>query len=185
MLKNPDVQIFGAIGANSDIWQHIATFAWWHVQVIFNSSSIKLWYKNLNCIFFTLSRYFEKGSLQYHLAYFINSYNWFLYFGTRNCCIKLLLEYMLLSGLPLKVTCTCHRAKIIICCQTQLVAPIAPKICVGGSLNMLNPNLASDLLSGHSRNTIQYYLCASLTGIVSKYKCLTLRTAFGHLTDLA
>ena len=52
MLKNPPVQIFGAIGATSGVWQHIAIFAWWHVQVIFNSSSIKLYIKILNFIFF-------------------------------------------------------------------------------------------------------------------------------------
>ena len=40
--------------------------------------------------------------------------------------------------LELKITCTCHRAKIAICCQTPLVAPIAPKICTGGFFNMLN-----------------------------------------------
>ena len=30
--------------------------------------------------------------------------------------------------LKLKITCTCHQAKNKICCQTPLVAPIAPKI---------------------------------------------------------
>ena len=30
--------------------------------------------------------------------------------------------------LKLKITCTSHQAKIAICCQTPLVAPIAPKI---------------------------------------------------------
>ena len=29
--------------------------------------------------------------------------------------------------LELKITCTCHQAKITICCQTPLVAPIALK----------------------------------------------------------
>ena len=55
--------------------------------------------------------------------------------------------------LELKITCTCHRAKIAICCQTPLVAPIAPKICTGGFFNMLNPNLPSVLNFDHSRNT--------------------------------
>ena len=55
--------------------------------------------------------------------------------------------------LELKITCTCHQAKNKICCQTPLVAPIAPKICTGGFFNMLNPNLPSDLLSDHSSNT--------------------------------
>ena len=35
--------------------------------------------------------------------------------------------------LELKITCTCHQAKNTICCQTPLVAQIAPKICTGGS----------------------------------------------------
>ena len=55
--------------------------------------------------------------------------------------------------LELKITCTCHQAKIAICCQKPLVAPIASKLCTGGFLNMLNPNLPSDLLSDHSSNT--------------------------------
>ena len=55
--------------------------------------------------------------------------------------------------LELKITCTCHQAKNKICCQTPLVAPIAPKICTGGFFNMLNPNLPSDLLSDYSSNT--------------------------------
>ena len=54
--------------------------------------------------------------------------------------------------LELKITCTCHLAKITICCQTPLVAPIAPKICKG-VFNTLNPNFPSDLLSDHSSNT--------------------------------
>ena len=49
--------------------------------------------------------------------------------------------------LELKITCACHQAKIAICCQTPLVAPIASKICTGGFINMLNPKLPSDLLS--------------------------------------
>ena len=52
--------------------------------------------------------------------------------------------------LELKFTCTCHQAKIAICCQTPLVAPIASKICTGAFLNMLNSNLPSYLLSDHS-----------------------------------
>ena len=55
--------------------------------------------------------------------------------------------------LELKITCACHQAKIAICCQTPLVAPIAPKICTGRFFNIMNPNLPSDLLSDHSRNT--------------------------------
>ena len=64
--------------------------------------------------------------------------------------------------LELKITCTCHQAKIAICCQTPLVAPIASKICTEGFLNMLNPNLPSDLLSDHSSNTSfkrSFFLC--------------------------
>ena len=34
--------------------------------------------------------------------------------------------------LGLKFTCTCHQAKITLCCQTPLVAPIDQKICRGG-----------------------------------------------------
>ena len=52
MLKNPYVQMFRAIGATSGVWQQIAIFASWHVQVIFISSSIKLHIKILNFIFF-------------------------------------------------------------------------------------------------------------------------------------
>ena len=55
--------------------------------------------------------------------------------------------------LELKITCTCHHAKIEICCQTPLAAPIAPKIYTGEFFDMLNPNLLSDLLSDHSSNT--------------------------------
>ena len=57
--------------------------------------------------------------------------------------------------LELKITCACHQAKISICCQTPLVAPIAPKFCTAGFFNMPNPNLPSDLLSDHSSNTIE------------------------------
>ena len=48
--------------------------------------------------------------------------------------------------LELKITCMCHQAKIEICCQTPLGAPIIPKIYTGGFFDMLNPNLPSDLL---------------------------------------
>ena len=53
----------------------------------------------------------------------------------------------------LKITCTCHQAKIERCCQTSMVAPIAQKNCTGGLFNILNPNLPSDLLAAHSGNT--------------------------------
>ena len=33
MLKNPEVKIFGAIGATTGVWKQIAIFAWWHVHV--------------------------------------------------------------------------------------------------------------------------------------------------------
>ena len=52
MLKNPSVQIFGAIGATNGAWQHIEIFAWSQALVSFNSSCIKLYMKNLNFIFF-------------------------------------------------------------------------------------------------------------------------------------
>ena len=55
--------------------------------------------------------------------------------------------------LELKITCTCHQAKMAICYQTPLVAPIAPKICTWGFFNMLSPNLPSDLLPDHFSNT--------------------------------
>ena len=55
--------------------------------------------------------------------------------------------------LEMESTCTCHQAKIAICCQTPLVAPIALKICTWGFFSMLNPNLPSDLLSEYSSNT--------------------------------
>ena len=55
--------------------------------------------------------------------------------------------------LELKITCTSHGAKIEICYQTPLAAPIAPKFTQGGFFDMLNPNLPSDLLSDHSSNT--------------------------------
>ena len=32
----------------------------------------------------------------------------------------------------MEITCTCHQAKIAICCQMPLVAPIALKICTRG-----------------------------------------------------
>ena len=34
--------------------------------------------------------------------------------------------------LKLKITCTCHQAKIAICSQMPLVASIVPKICTPG-----------------------------------------------------
>ena len=34
--------------------------------------------------------------------------------------------------LDLRISCTCHQAKIAICCQPPSVAPIAPDICTGG-----------------------------------------------------
>ena len=40
---------------------------------------------------------------------------------------------------------------IATCCKTPLVVSIAPKIFTG--VNMLYPNLQSDLLSYHTRNT--------------------------------
>ena len=58
-----------------------------------------------------------------------------------------------LMELEMKISCTCHQAKITICCQTPLVTPIAPKICTGGFFYMLNPNLPSDLFSDNSSNT--------------------------------
>ena len=60
MLKNPLVQIFRAIGATSGVWQHIAIFAWWHVQVIFNSSSIKLYTKIINLFSFIVTLFWKK-----------------------------------------------------------------------------------------------------------------------------
>ena len=57
-----------------------------------------------------------------------------------------------LMELELKIPCACHQAKIAICCQKPLVAPIAPKICTGEFFSILNPNLPSDLLSDHSSN---------------------------------
>ena len=55
--------------------------------------------------------------------------------------------------LELKISCACHQAKIATCCQTPLVAPIAPKTCTGVFLSTPNPNLPSDLLSDHLGNT--------------------------------
>ena len=42
--------------------------------------------------------------------------------------------------LGLKITCTCHQAKIAICCQMPVVALIAPKFCTGKNSNMLKSN---------------------------------------------
>ena len=55
--------------------------------------------------------------------------------------------------LELNITCMCHQAKIAICFQTPLAAPIALKICTRGVFSMLNSNLPSDLLSDHASNT--------------------------------
>ena len=58
--------------------------------------------------------------------------------------------------LGLKITCTCHPAKIAVCCRTPLDVPIAPKTCTEGIstwADMLNPNLKSVLLFDHSRHT--------------------------------
>ena len=61
-----------------------------------------------------------------------------------------------------KITCTCHQEKLEICCQTPLVAPIAPKVCTGGFFNKLNLNLPSDLLSDNSSNTsFNYFIPAT------------------------
>ena len=51
--------------------------------------------------------------------------------------------------LGLKFTCT----EVAICHQTPLVVPIAPNISTIRFLNMLNPNLQSELHSDHSRHT--------------------------------
>ena len=53
--EKPPGQIFRAILANSGDWQHFAILAWWHVQVIFNSSSIKLYTKNFNFFSFNVT----------------------------------------------------------------------------------------------------------------------------------
>ena len=53
----------------------------------------------------------------------------------------------------LKITCTCNQAKIAIWCQMPLFALIPLEIGTWGVFNMLNPNLQSDLLFGHSRHT--------------------------------
>ena len=37
--------------------------------------------------------------------------------------------YVIMGAASLYITCTCHQAKITICCQMPLVAPIAQKIC--------------------------------------------------------
>ena len=42
--------------------------------------------------------------------------------------------------LELKITYTCHQAKIAVCCQTPLVALFARKICTKGFFSVLNPN---------------------------------------------
>ena len=52
-----------------------------------------------------------------------------------------------------KIPCTCHQAKLALRRQMQLVVPIAPKICVGGVIHTLNPNLWSDFLSDNTRHT--------------------------------
>ena len=73
--KNSPEQIFGAIGATSGVWQHFAILAWWHEQVIFNSSSIKLYIEILNfwnlfSFIFTLFR--KNFHALSSLAYLIN-----------------------------------------------------------------------------------------------------------------
>ena len=65
--------------------------------------------------------------------------------------------------LKLKITCTCHQAKIEKCCQTPLVAPMAQKIC-----KMLNPNLPSYSLSDHSSNTSFNHLSLDKKFILSQ-----------------
>ena len=59
------VQNFGAIKATTGIWQHIAIFAWWHVQVIFNPSTIKLHIKKIGFCFLSFSHSRENPP-QYH-----------------------------------------------------------------------------------------------------------------------
>ena len=54
--------------------------------------------------------------------------------------------------MKLKLKITCRQAKIVICSQMPLVAPVAPKISTRGFYNLLNPNLPADLFSEHSRN---------------------------------
>ena len=69
----------GAIGATSGVWQHIANFAWWHMQGIFNSSTMNLHIKNLNFIFFLFISTLKKFPCNI-ITNIPNSYNWFLYY---------------------------------------------------------------------------------------------------------
>ena len=55
----------------------------------------------------------------------------------------------------LKITRTCHQAKIATRFQTALVVLIAPKVCTVGFFNMMNPNLQSYLVFDHSRDNFQ------------------------------
>ena len=81
MLKNLQMQIFEAIRTTRGVWQHIGIFAWWHVQVIFNPSTI-IKYKRDKFYFPPFSRKLKQ------IFYVIMSYTylinilWFLYPGT-------------------------------------------------------------------------------------------------------
>ena len=55
--------------------------------------------------------------------------------------------------LDLKITCTCHLAKITIMLSNATGCPDSSKNLHRGYFNTLNPNLPSDLLSDLSSNT--------------------------------
>ena len=120
--------------------------------MIFNSNSIKL-YKNWNFIFLHCHIILERFPCNiisciswcpitdlFILVLQITSWNYVCNICYNRCCLS-------------KSHCTCHQAKTTISSQTPVVAPISPKTCTGRFSSMLNPNLPSDLLSDHSRNT--------------------------------
>ena len=81
-----------------------------------------------------------------------------------------------LMVLEWKITCTCYQAKLEKCCQTPPVAPIAPNISTGEFVNTLNPDLQSDLISDHSRNTRKTHTKQHTKGWshVCDYSCTTI-----------
>ena len=66
------LQIFWAIGATSGVWQHFSIFAWWHVQVIFNLSSIKRYIKIWILFSFIVTLFRKSLHVISSLPYLIN-----------------------------------------------------------------------------------------------------------------
>ena len=154
MLKNHPVQIFGAIGAISGVWQHIVIFAWWHVHVTSRGSTYYNIFYRRNC---SSNFRYQNKEINYGILikYARDDIAWKLFWNSvtmeEN---KIQIFDVEFNGAWIENHLRVSSSKILnICCQTPLVALIAPKICTEWFFNMLNPNLPSELLSYYSSNT--------------------------------